>query len=281
MKLSRKGFTLVELLVVIAIVGILVGLLLPAIQAVRESSRRAVCANNQRQIILAVLSFESANGKVPATLSFDPSSKLAHWHTKLLPFLDRPNLYSEIRTDFEKEIHVFRQRNFSTNVSVFQCPSEPNLGKIFEADDIGSQFAFTNYCGVSGVSNEDSNGVFPTDLSVLETLEVRLSMISDGLSNTLAFGERPPSSIGQGYGMWLGSQNSFAASIGINEGTIEDCADVKFEFPNGDLECAIFHHWGHHPAGINFARIDGSVHFMNYSSELEVLRSLATRSLTD
>ncbi len=278
----KHGITLVELLVVVAIIGVLIAMLLPALQTIREASRRVACANNQRQIILAVLTFESANKQLPRTLSFEPNSKLAHWQSKLLPFVERPAIYQEVQNEFDERVHVYHQKNFSTTIDVFQCPSEPEIRKIFEADRTGFQFAFTNYCGVNGVRNEDSNGVFPTDLAILESSTVLLSMISDGLSNTLAFGERPPSSRGHGFGMWLGSQNAFAASIGINEGFVEEeCQEMRFEFPRATEACKVFHHWGHHPSGVNFARIDGSVHFVNYSINLETMKSLATRSEGD
>ena len=279
---SRAGFTLVELLVVLGIVGILVAVLFPAVQSVRESARKITCANNQRQIILALLSYENANQRLPSTLSLDSGSFLAHWHSQLLPHLDLESLYSDIQGDFDARIHVFYQRNLSTNVNVFQCPSEPLIGKIIEAKETGFQFAFTNYCGVNGTSNKASDGVFPTDLGVVTTTPIRLAMITSGLSNTLAFGERPPSSYKQGFGIWLGSQNALSASIGVNEGIVGgdnfDCDGIRFQHPGSSEQCRVYHHRGHHRLGVNFARVDGSVHFVDYSIDLNILRALATRN---
>jgi prepilin-type N-terminal cleavage/methylation domain-containing protein len=278
---SKSGFTLIELLVVIGIVGVLVAMLLPAVQSTREAARRLACANNQRQIILAILSYESANQQLPRTLSLNRDSSLAHWHSRLLPYLELQSLYSDIQRDFDGGIHVFRQSNLSTNINVFQCPSEPLVGKIIEAEDTGFQFAFTSYCGVNGTSNEASDGVFPTDLDVIVSAPIRLAMIPSGLSNTLAFGERPPSSYQQGFGIWLGSQNALSASIGVNEGLVDDgkfdCTGVRFQHPGSSEQCNVYHHWGHHPLGVNFARVDGSVQFVGYSIDLITLRALATR----
>ena len=278
----KTGFTLVELLVVIAIVGVLIGLLIPAVQSVRESSRRVACANNQRQLILAIHSFESANDQIPETLSLDPNLKLTHWHTALLPFLDQRTIFQEVKDELGNKVHVFQQKHFTTTINVFQCPSEPNIGKVIESEETGFQFAFTNYCGVNGIKNEDSNGVFPTNLQILSP--IKFSKVSDGLSNTLAFGERPPSEFQQGFGMWLGSQNAWAASVGVNEGIVGECEnEMKFQAPNPlDTDpCRVYQHWGHHPLGINFARVDGSVHFTSYEIESMVLSSLATRSKGD
>ncbi len=277
---ANNGFTLVELLVVVGIIGILVAMLLPAVQYVRESARRAACANNERQIALALLSYENTHLRIPETLSLGPSSFLSHWHFQLLPYLELQNLYSSVQRDFDNDIHVHVHSNQTTNVNVFQCASEPLIGKVIQAET-GFQFAFTNYCGVSGTSLKASDGVFPTDLVVVVSTPIRFAMITSGLSNTLAFGERPPSNYQLGFGIWLGSQNALSASIGVNEGSVDDdsldCEGIRFGYPRDSGQCSVYHHWGHHPGGVNFARVDGSVHFVDYSIDLDTLRALATR----
>ena len=106
--LSRFGFTLVELLVVIAIIGILIGMLLPAVQQVREAARRIKCANNVKQQSLAMLNYESAHRQFPPGFSF-PSGTL--WSGYILPFMDQANIYN--RVDLAGPWHADKNNAFA------------------------------------------------------------------------------------------------------------------------------------------------------------------------
>lgn len=121
----RRGFNLVELLVVIVITGILVGMLLPAVQQIRESARRTACLNNMRQQILAVHNFESAQGFIP------PGARLGEgtgWHAYILPAIEQNNLYERIElVDPNQEFEWASDGEdvLETRIELFRCPSEP------------------------------------------------------------------------------------------------------------------------------------------------------------
>lgn len=121
----RTAFTLVELLVVIAIIGILVGMLLPAVQQVRESARRTACLNNIHQLVLATHNFESAQGFIP------PGARLGEgtgWHAYLLPYIEQDSLYSQIFvTDPDQDFNWSSDGLIALQATIpmFRCPSEP------------------------------------------------------------------------------------------------------------------------------------------------------------
>ena len=281
---GSTGFTLVELLVVITIVTLLVAMLFPAVQMVREASRRTHCQSNQRQVVLAIHSFESSFGTLPPTNTTVPREHFLHfWTARLLPHLEQASLAEALLKERRQALHVYQSSFRTYNVPVFQCTSNPDLGQIIKADQ-GFLFAFSDYCGVAG-SNLD-NGLFPVGLP--EATDYRkFADVIGGLSNTLIFGERPPSEIDEGFGSWLGGQNMLSMSTYTN-GTplnfpaelLTGCRDRKFlGFQPGERgsRCDWTHHWSFHPQGANFARADGSVTFVPYTIEENVLAELASR----
>jgi len=144
----KGGFTLVELLVVIAIIGVMVGLLLPAVQAAREASRRMSCGNNIRQVALALLNYESAfkkfpmgvnygNGKAPHTVAYHHT-----WLTAILPQMEASTLSNNVNWN----LRAWGQPIVNAQVPNLLCPSDGNSSKIYAAQNIG----ITCYSGAQG-----------------------------------------------------------------------------------------------------------------------------------
>ena len=208
---KRKGFTLIELLVVIAIIAILIGLLLPAVQKVREAAARSTCQNNLKQMGLAVHNFQSTYGVFPPSRIFDPSLS---WAALILPYMEQENLYKQF--DVTKQYYQQPTTNGDPRikeVKSFFCPSYPRTTKVsIKGDDgwgaghtpgacsdyitvSGSQERYTAVPGVAGwVDWRDGSGAngmskrAPNINSIMG--EFNFNHISDGTSNTFLIGEK-------------------------------------------------------------------------------------------
>ncbi|MCO6459035.1 MAG: DUF1559 domain-containing protein [Pirellulaceae bacterium] len=283
----RAGFTLVELLVVIAIIGVLIALLLPAVQAAREAARRTSCFNNLKQTGIALHNYHDTFGALPPGWigQETPGGRpLAEgepgwgWASMLLPFMEETNV-SQRLIDFHYSITdpvndaarvfpipTFRCRS-DTGPPTFLLPSEAD-----PATPIG-HVATSNYIGVFGTLElEDCEGLSAGMLCLGDGIfyhhsGTRLADILDGLSNTLMVGER---SYRRGGSTWLGAvpeaEESLARALGI--------ADHAPNAAGGHLDDFS----SEHPAGTNFLLGDGSVRLITETIDLEVYRALATRA---
>ncbi|HEX2477020.1 MAG TPA: DUF1559 domain-containing protein [Lacipirellulaceae bacterium] len=292
--LRVAGFTLVELLVVLAIIGILLGLLLPAVQAVREAARRSQCANNLKQIGAAHHNYHAVYDAFPpgSFVHRQPEGTGASWHAIVLAQLEEVALYDAI-TPF-KHGAVTGSAAQDTNVPVFLCPTAATATKMSEF------IATTSYAGVAGAREAR---VFPTpgvcgdvfvDGVFYPDSDTRLPDITDGSSHTLAVGERyyflEPWVEGS---WWQGRAAPFHfvqtmctvsaknVLVPINaDRTVYGCWRSDKQCPEGAgrtlLRNSLFFGSGH-PGGAHFLLADGSVQFLRETIDLEVYWNLAPR----
>jgi prepilin-type N-terminal cleavage/methylation domain-containing protein len=279
----HHGFTLVELLVVIAIVGILTALLLPAVQAARESGRRTACKNNLRQIGLALHEYHDVHDRLPSGWQGFSNGQADvegvsgfGWAAAILPYLEQTSLASRI----DWRVSIMDSRHDSvreTPLGVFQCPSDLVVIPFWDLDaEDGSgplaKLPRANYIGVFGTVELESCEGLPLgqrcvgDGILYHNSMITFGQVTDGLSYTLFAGER---SSKLGYSTWpgvvAGGEVAFARILGIADHT-----------PNHPT--AHFDDFGSmHPQGTNFVLGDASVRSIPLTINIDVYRALATR----
>lgn len=287
-KSKHAGFTLIELLVVIGIIAVLIGLLLPAIQKVRELANRTQCQNNLKQIGLALHQFHDSHRSFPVGhRSRKYKNNWTGWTLSILPHLELQHIANMSQEDFEKESSPFspRHRALATVVPAFLCPSDDRISSAVQPQGKQNEVAFTSYLGVSGGSRFTKDGMLVSN----ETIAI--SQVGDGTSNTIFVGERPPRSDFR-FGWWYAGagqagQGSCDLIMGISEANLlpikpGGCGPGRYPFKQGSFDdpCSMFHFWSPHGGGSNFLMVDGSVRFFLYEAK-PLLDSLATRQNND
>jgi len=293
-KSSRAAFTLVELLVVIAIIGVLVSLLLPAVQSARESARRTRCVNSLRQIGLAIHNYADSFKVLPTSAnSRDNSTPLKtngfSWIAKSLPFFEQGTLHA--RLNFNVKLTSGSPTNATTNFGAIQaviptllCPSDPtkavrtNLAAYWawpgEPSPIGpasgggpGPSAITCYMGYQGIGfdNDPPDGLFERS----PARSISFQNITDGTSVVLMLGERSPSyspwcSWAAGNGVWV------MADYPIN--AIRRTAPKPDPTETGGVKYGAI---SLHPSGVNVSMADASTHFLPDNIDFTLYQRLA------
>ncbi len=288
----RSGFTLVELLVVIAIIGILVGLLLPAVQAAREAARRMSCSNNLKQIGLAIHNFESANKRLPPGAVWQSTgAKRGSIYVYLLPYLEQSGLYNQYDLRAQDTDHaVFSGTDTplgATLLSALICPSDNRETHYFD-------LAAHNYAASRGPTevydNPNCSCDHPWQHLATAPLDdpnnfagpftrvgtrVRLSAVSDGLTNTIFFGEVRPRCSEHARNGWATSNNGNGYCTTLIPINFDTCDDTSSDF------CRRSYNWNTevgfksaHVGGAQFLLGDGSVQFINESIDHVMYQAL-------
>ena len=279
-----KAFTLIELLVVIAIIAVLVGLLLPAVQKVREAAARINCQNNLKQIGLGLHNYHDTEGRFPPgyrNLGTTSSTPGWGWPFYLLPFVEQSSLYETFgagRTNFGNGANPVPATALSqTRLKVYQCPSD--FGPV--TNPFYDFHGKSNYRGVSGAGDlyqmpmtTDLGGLFFTNS------RIRFADITDGLSNTLAVGETALNERRNWWGgIWAGCAR--VGPFGDYPANLTWISGVYWSINQSNLRLNGPDPWAFcspHPGGVNLLVADGSVRFVRENADAVMVERLAVRN---
>ncbi|MGI9519699.1 MAG: DUF1559 domain-containing protein [Pirellulaceae bacterium] len=303
----RHGFTLVELLVVIAIIGILIGMLLPAVQQVRESARRIECANQLKQLSLGMLHYETSHRVFPPGFT---NPGMTMWSAFILPHIEQGNLFDDIDIDGQwssfTTTHPANIEALGSVVSIFQCPSASIQAAQYDPHMMADRVYSCYLACASGLNNRESGdppfcgmnayGDWPASDGIFYfNSTTKQAEITDGTSNTVLIGETLPdqnlieddySDNPQKVDHWfMGSAelSDYEYILTVGSAEVSECLgstacavnSIKIEeAPINDKELSF---GSAHPAGVNVSFADGHVRFMTDFVDAETWSALGSR----
>jgi prepilin-type N-terminal cleavage/methylation domain-containing protein/prepilin-type processing-associated H-X9-DG protein len=292
----RRAFTLIELLVVITIIAILIGLLLPAVQKVRESAGRMSCQNNLKQMGLACHNYHDTMGKLPPGNVSNGTDYFTNWAIEILPYIEQPALYRQYNQMVTNH-NAANAAVVQSVVKIYQCPSDPNAGHLIKPESgggNGQDYRSSSYRASSGMSNRlnDGNSFFdilyddlnPNLRGAMHVVGVKnlgqesLLNVTDGTSNTLLIGEYATRTHPSRTSFWAYSYTSYAEScVSLHSATLLPDYDACAATLGTDRIHGCKRGWASfHPGGANFVMCDGSVRFVSRTIDPAILGAMAT-----
>jgi prepilin-type N-terminal cleavage/methylation domain-containing protein/prepilin-type processing-associated H-X9-DG protein len=311
---DRRGFTLIELLVVIAIIAILIGLLVPAVQKVREAAARMQCSNNLKQLALASHGYHDVHKRLPSGLNLPISAasgalfptnvlvksgkvgqppvagQFISWPEALMPHYEQQTVYNQLNLTQREYANCNGPNSIGASIiSILLCPSDPipnNNVSTYVTGGVTYYFGMNSYGACAGTvawyyTSMTCDGIY------FYNSRVRMTDITDGTSNTLAFGERwhwDPAFTAIGtLGGWAWSNSNSAedyllsTNVPINYTLAPGTVIGPPSYPDDNRTCAF---GSAHSGGANFSFGDGSVRFLTLTSngDLPLLQALGTRA---
>jgi prepilin-type N-terminal cleavage/methylation domain-containing protein/prepilin-type processing-associated H-X9-DG protein len=283
-RVKRPGFSLIELIVVMGLIGIVMSLLLSAVQQSRSAATRLACQNNLKQMALALHTYHDSHHGLPPRPSDWPRYRNLTWMTFLLPYIEQQSLWIATEKAYTVDSKLFYDPphiGLNSVVKLYVCPADSRLYTPLQGDNVISA-AYGSYLGVSGKKSQD--GVLGS------TPGINFSEITDGTSATVMIGERPPPTsliAGRWYQSLVIHENrdlhrgpdGRMPIFNYSNGNDPYCIGPLYAYRYGRLDntCDRYHFWSLHSGGANFAFADGSVRFLRYSAA-DILPALATRA---
>lgn len=311
--IRRRAFTLVELLVVIAIIGVLIALLLPAVQQAREAARRMQCTNNLKQLALSLHNFHDTYGNFPVGEQDDDNGQWG-WGVAVLPYIEQNNIYDLLTADTANflypipgggdnpfgttdggnnnatTVRTAAGGGAATNViDAFVCPSDiwpernsGGFGKTNYLGCMGSDTSGGNWASWSNPNGGTENGILLQANNNNKTWVTNMAAITDGTSNTVAIGEATPDN--QDYTIdqtarvptWAGGNAGYAGQGRQHNylRIMDQAYPLNLKVGSNANRCF----GSQHPGGGNFALCDGSVRFLAETMDGLAYQALGTRN---